>query len=569
VLDSSAILQAQKAHPSYSYTPDTAPQLLGIEDTILARGQKLGRYTLIEQLAVGGMAEIWLAHLAGPEGFAKIVVIKKIKPHLAKERSFVKMFLNEARLAAQLNHPHIVQIYDMGKIDGSYFIAMEYINGRDLSEIALKAQTEKIPFPVEYAIKIISQVCEGLYYAHCKTDHLGNPLHLVHRDISPQNIFVSFDGGVKILDFGIAKAANSLEHTQEGTLKGKVSYMSPEQILDGEVDQRSDIFSLGIVFYELVTGYRLFSGENELAILKSIAEGPIYPPSYFKEDFPWEIEPIILKALAKDPEARYQSAWEIQYELNNLLSRFPFNPTNLHLSNFIKQIFADEITRENRYIEKQIAEILGTQQALEFTSAHMAAVPDPTPLSSQALSPLLPQEDDFSEPDTHDLAPRKPLRLVDLDTDPDLAALSSEDIAPDDPPSVEMLPSAVLSETDERTIGPKPPLPSPPPESLDDFDPSLFQGDPFPEGPTALAPAPSTESSDVIDSAQNSTNAHDSEILYTLRFRSAQYKHLKSLAEKHQMSFEQLLHDMLQKALPFYQTSSLQSPLRPSTGKKY
>ncbi|MCB9643052.1 MAG: serine/threonine protein kinase [Myxococcales bacterium] len=525
------------------------------------------------------MAEIWLAHLAGPEGFAKLVVIKKIKPHLAKERSFVKMFLNEARLAAQLNHPHIVQIYDMGKIEGTYFIAMEYISGRDLSEIALKAQTEKIPFPAEYAIKIITQICEGLYYAHCKTDHLGNPLNLVHRDISPQNIFVSFDGGVKILDFGIAKASNSLEQTQEGTLKGKVSYMSPEQILDGEVDQRSDIFSLGIVFYELVTGYRLFSGENELAILKSIAEGPIYPPSYFKEDLPWELEPIILKALAKDPEARYQNAWEIQYELNNLLSKFSFNPSNLHLSNFLKQLFADEIARENRYLEKKIAEILGTQQAIDFTSAHMAAVPDPTPLSQEVLSNLqTPDEDDFSEPDTQDLAPRKkPLPSVDLDTDPDLEALSSLDLLSEAPPSVELLPSAILSETDEHTIGPKPisielrRMPTPPPSpkggESEPFDPELYRGDPFSEGPTALAPAPleALHASDQeLDGSEDG-----SEILYTLRFRSAHYKTLKSIAEKHQLSFEQLLHDMLKKALPFYQTSSLSIPSRSTAGKKY
>ncbi len=324
----------------------------------MAKGDRLGRYTLVELIAIGGMAEIWLARMEGLEGFEKLVVIKKIKPHLAKQPSFVKMFLNEAKLAAQLNHPHICQIFDLGKFGDSYFIAMEYIFGRDLSEIMPAVEAKIKTFPLEYAVKIIAQVCEGLYYAHGKTDALGNPLNIVHRDISPQNIFVSFDGNTKILDFGIAKAANQYDQTQQGTLKGKVAYMSPEQILGHPFDARSDIFSLGIVFYELITGYKLFTGDNELTVLKSIVDGNVHPPSYFNKDIPPELERIVLKALEKNPEDRYQNAWEMQRDLDALLYSFDFNPSNLHLANFLKQLFSEEIKREKNYLKKRLEQVI-------------------------------------------------------------------------------------------------------------------------------------------------------------------------------------------------------------------
>src|SRR5688572_5783532 len=207
---------------------------------------RFGKYTLLERIAVGGMAEIFLARQAGLEGFEKTIVIKRIRPHLSNQTSFVKMFLNEAKLAAQLSHPNIVQIYDLGKIGESYFIAMEYIFGRDMRRIIPKADGMGIPFPMVYALKIASSACEGLYHAHQKHDLYGNPLNIVHRDVTPENIMVSFDGTVKVLDFGIAKAANSVE-SGPGEIKGKLSYMSPEQCQGLVLDQRSDLFSLGTV----------------------------------------------------------------------------------------------------------------------------------------------------------------------------------------------------------------------------------------------------------------------------------------------------------------------------------
>src|SRR5262245_667565 len=312
---------------------------------------RFGKYTLIDRIAVGGMAEIFLARQAGLEGFEKTIVIKRIRPHLSKQASFVKMFLNEAKLAAQLNHPNIVQIYDLGKIGESYFIAMEYIFGRDMRRIIPKADSLGIPFPMVYALKIASSVCEGLYYAHQKVDLYGNPLNIVHRDVTPENIFVSFDGTVKVLDFGIAKAANQIEQTRAGEIKGKLSYMSPEQCMGKALDNRSDLFSLGAVLYEWLTGFKLFTGDSEVAILKSITEGKIYAPSYYKADIPEGVEAILMKALEKDREKRYQTAWEMQYDLDQFLSQYEFTPSNIHLSNFLKQLFSDELEAERNRLD--------------------------------------------------------------------------------------------------------------------------------------------------------------------------------------------------------------------------
>lgn len=335
------------------------------------RGTRFGKYTLLNRIAVGGMAEIFLARQEGLEGFEKTICIKRIRPHLSSQPNFVRMFLNEAKLAAQLNHPNIVQIYDLGRINDSYFIAMEYISGRDMSRIIPKAEKAGIPFPMIYALRIASNVCEGLYYAHTKTDAYGNALHVVHRDITPENILVGFNGTVKIVDFGIAKANTQIEQTRAGEIKGKLSYMSPEQAMGAQLDARSDIFALGSVVYEWITGYKLFTGENEMAILKSIIDGKIYPPSYFKEDVPEAVERILMKALEKDREKRYQSAWEMQFDIDTYLASSEFTPSNIHLSNFLKQIFGDEIEREKELVLKQRdAELSARAQQGSPPSAH-------------------------------------------------------------------------------------------------------------------------------------------------------------------------------------------------------
>ncbi|HYO72828.1 MAG TPA: serine/threonine-protein kinase [Archangium sp.] len=335
-----------------------------------------GQYKLIERLAVGGMAEVFLAQQSGPDGFEKPVVIKRIRQHLSRQSAFVRMFLNEARLAAQLNHPNIVQIHDLGKVGDSYYIGMEYLFGRDMRRVVPKAESLGIPFPMVYALKIASSVCEGLYYAHQKVDLYGAPLNIVHRDVTPENIFVCFDGTVKVLDFGIAKAANRAEQTRAGELRGKLSYLSPEQCLGKPVDHRSDIFSLGSVLYEWLTGFKLFTGESDVSVMRSIVDGKVYAPSYFRADIPEPVEAILMKALERDRDKRYPTAWHFQQDLDGFLNTYDFTPSSLHLSNFLKQLFLDELEEE--------------QQRLRPESAPFSA---PAPITQPDLDSVLPVEE--------------------------------------------------------------------------------------------------------------------------------------------------------------------------------
>ncbi|WP_164013360.1 serine/threonine protein kinase [Pyxidicoccus trucidator] len=354
---------------------------------------RFGKYRLIERIAVGGMAEIFLAHQKHDDGHESPVVIKRIRPHLSKHAAFVKMFLNEARLAAQLNHPNVVQIHDLGKIAESHFIAMEYVAGRDMRRVVPKAEALGIPFPLVYAVKIASCVCAGLHHAHTKVDLYGNPLNIVHRDVSPENIVVAFDGSVKILDFGIAKAANQVGQTRTGEIKGKLSYMSPEQCLGTPLDCRSDIFSLGVVLYEWLTGFKLFTGESEVAVMRSITEGKIYAPSYFREDLPERLELILMKALERDKDKRYQTAAQMQKDLDAFLDAYEFTPTPLHLSNFLKQLFEEE----QRRMQARASNAPTSEEALELSDVVAAldtvkGTPAPEPVAPQATS------DDHTEP---------------------------------------------------------------------------------------------------------------------------------------------------------------------------
>ncbi len=318
---------------------------------------QFGKYRLLHRIAIGGMAEIFVAKHVGMQGFSRKIVIKKIREHLSKESTFVNMFLNEAKLAAQLNHSNIGQIYDLGRIGESYFIAMEYVRGRDMRAVVNKTETKGIPFPLEYALKVAADACEGLYYAHRRSDDAGNPLHIVHRDITPENIVVSFDGEVKILDFGIAKAENLATETRVGEIKGKLGYMSPEQVTGKQLDHRSDLFSLGVLLYEWLTGHRLFTGKTDVEVLRGVVEGKIYPPTYFQPDLPPAVEQLAMKALERNREQRYQSAWEFQFDIRQYLAQHEFNPSNIHLSNFIRQIFAEEIRKDEAILaEAEAAE---------------------------------------------------------------------------------------------------------------------------------------------------------------------------------------------------------------------
>jgi serine/threonine-protein kinase len=261
--------------------------------------ENYGKYQLLKRLAMGGMAQIYLARQKGPEGSEQLVVVKRILPHLAENVEFIRMFLDEAKIAARLAHPNIVAIYDLGAQDDSFFLAMEYIHGEDVRRMWKRAVTMGLELPVPLACRIVTDACAGLDYAHKKADPSGKPLGTVHRDVSPQNILVSFEGEVKVVDFGIAKAADQATVTRSGVLKGKYSYMSPEQAAGKRVDCRSDVFALGVVLYELLTHTRLFKRSSDMQTLAAVAECQVIPPSQVSPRVPADLDPIVMKALAR------------------------------------------------------------------------------------------------------------------------------------------------------------------------------------------------------------------------------------------------------------------------------
>ena len=301
-------------------------------------GVKFGQYVLLEKIASGGMAEVWKARMRGVEGFQKIVAIKKILPHLSDNQEFVEMFIDEAKLAAQLNHNNIIHIYDLGKIQSSYYIAMEFVDGNDLKTILRRADERDQPLSVELALFIASKIAAALDYAHRKRDYEDREMGLVHRDVSPQNVLISEEGDIKLCDFGIAKAATKASHTQAGALKGKLQYMSPEQAWGKAIDRRSDIFALAAVLFEMLTRKKLFTGDNEMSILEQVREAHIMPPSVINDEVSPEIDAIVMKGLQKDPADRYQTAAEMARDIDSLLYSFRPTPTNADVAIFMHRL---------------------------------------------------------------------------------------------------------------------------------------------------------------------------------------------------------------------------------------
>ena len=312
---------------------------------------RFGKYFILDKIATGGMAEMYQAKITSVEGFEKLVAIKKILPNLTQDQDLVKMFIDEAKLAAMLFHQNIVQIYDLGSMEGAYFIAMEYIHGKDLRVLARKAKERNLPLPLEYALYIVCRICSGLDYSHSLKDVQGNPLELIHRDISPQNILITYQGEVKIVDFGIAKAAKRTADTKEGLIKGKVSYMSPEQASGKPIDNRSDIFSTGILLYEMVTGERMFEG-SDLQVLERVRKADFEPAENLVPDLPREVCQILDRALARGVSRRYRSCGEMLADLEECLSGFPVRPSAEGLSQYMKALFADEIAAEGAALQR-------------------------------------------------------------------------------------------------------------------------------------------------------------------------------------------------------------------------
>lgn len=329
--------------------------------------KRYGKYTLLRKLAQGGMAELFLAIQRSVAGFEKLIVIKRILPAVSQDTAFIEMLLHEARIAATLSHPNVCQTFDVGHVDGSYFIAMEHVHGEDLRSIVRQMKTRDVAeFPVEHAIAIVLGMCAGLAYAHEHHDMNGQPLHIVHRDISPQNVVVTFAGDVKIVDFGIAKSDKKFsENTKSGKLKGKVPYMSPEQARGDVVDGRTDIFATGVMLFELTTGKRLFKGKSEFETLKLICDEEYPLPSQVRPDYPKDLESIVMRALAKNKDERYPTARAMQRDLEEFVRRHRVPVSNSALHGFMQELFHDKLAAQKEALSqgKQLADIIDSQHS--------------------------------------------------------------------------------------------------------------------------------------------------------------------------------------------------------------
>lgn len=329
------------------------------EDTTISRKVPLsiipitpfGKYTLIGKLGHGGMAEVYLSYVAGPAGFRKLCVIKRLHPHLEDEPGFLDMFLDEARLAARLNHPNVVQTYEVGEVDASHFIAMEYLEGQGLDRIRQRCIRSETKLPPPVVANLVVEALEGLNYAHNLKDFDGADLGVIHRDVSPQNVFVSYEGAVKLLDFGIAKAATHVVETRTGIIKGKFAYIAPEQARGGELDNRADIWSMGVVLWETLARRRLFKGPNDVATLSETLTGMIPSIREFDDEIPEELEAIVMKSLTRDRSERYQTALEMRDDLKQYLITHSPRTSREEVSTFVKGLFSDVIAQNKRVLQ--------------------------------------------------------------------------------------------------------------------------------------------------------------------------------------------------------------------------
>jgi serine/threonine protein kinase len=342
------------------------------------------RYQLLEKLEAGGMAEVFLAEATSVQGFKKRVAIKRVLPHLASHTNFIGMFLDEARLGARLSHANIVSVFDIGKSDNSYFIVMEFVDGTNLKKIMETLRLKRQPFPLKDVIYIAMEACRGLSYAHELVDEDGQPVDLVHRDVSPPNILISRRGEVKVTDFGLAKARTQLERTDPGVVKGKFSYLSPEVATGQDVDERADIFALGVCIWEMLGGRRLFLGDTDYETVQAVTSAEV--PSLVG-DHP-EVDPafeaMILRALARDPADRFQTARELGDALASYLFHHQMKVTSYDIANLVKAALERQksVPPQPMMIDGMIQEELGRFTSLEST-AHVPIDPS----TSFALSP--------------------------------------------------------------------------------------------------------------------------------------------------------------------------------------
>jgi len=308
-----------------------------------AAEEQFGPYLVYERLGVGGMATVHRALERGIEGFERIVALKRLLPHLAADATFIKSFVREAKLASLLNHVNIVQIFELGRVGTQYFISMEHIDGRDVRRILRHARKASGPPPIHVTVGILLQLCDALDYAHHKADDIGHPLGLVHRDVSPSNVLVTTAGQVKVIDFGIAKAQSSQLRTQTGRVKGKIAYMAPEALAGKDLDARSDLFAVGVIAHELLTARPLFATKNEYQTLIKVQRGDIVPPSTVNPGCPAELDAIVLRALARDPDQRFLHASALRDDLNAMRKQYGLATSNRDIATWLEWAFSLEV----------------------------------------------------------------------------------------------------------------------------------------------------------------------------------------------------------------------------------
>lgn len=335
---------AEDLFPEPEFPPECAPN----------------RYRIVGRICQGGMASVYLARVDGPFGFQKWIAIKRVHPHLASDESFARMFFDEARLAARLHHPNLTMVFDVGRDDETYWLAMEYLHGESLGDVMRRANMNGAPIPYGLACRLIAEAAEGLHTAHELRDANGALIHLVHRDVTPPNLLVTYDGTLKVLDFGIAKFASRLASTEAGIVKGKFAYMSPEQARGGEVDRRTDVFSLGIVLWEMTTGRRLFRAASPIQALAMVEACVVPRPSTLAPDYPPLLEEIVLRALGKDPDHRYDTAAQMADALHAFLVSERLSVSRTDMAEYMRSIFSDRMRQRDERLRmaSEFTEIL-------------------------------------------------------------------------------------------------------------------------------------------------------------------------------------------------------------------
>jgi len=321
-----------------------------MNDTATVEHDRLGRYELLLRMASGGMASLWLARIAGPDQFEKLICIKKVHDHLVEERRFIEMFVDESRIAALIGHPNVATVFDMGRIESQYFMALEYVHGHNMQELLRYVRRAEDTLDWAYAARIVSNAAAGLHAAHELKKPNGDPMGVVHRDVSHQNILLSYDGHVKVVDFGIAYAKERITSTRARTLKGKAAYMSPEQATQQTLDRRSDVFSLGVVLFEALTLRRLFKSDTEVETLLRVRRARVPRPRLIQPEIPLPLEKIVLKAVALKPANRFQTAAELGQALDELLMRQKRVVGQTHLAGLMDRYFSAQKEEKDRRI---------------------------------------------------------------------------------------------------------------------------------------------------------------------------------------------------------------------------